>query len=76
MPEIGDRRISESDAVYRPRECYTLNGQRKQTFRTKAEAKRAIKKLVGTSHTGAPVQRNMTAYRCGVCGSFHLGHRP
>lgn len=44
---------------------------RKRPYATKREAKTAIAAVL--THKGG---RAMNAFRCEVCGAWHIGHRP
>jgi hypothetical protein len=73
-PRVGDKLQAQSDAVYMPRDCYTARGRAKTRYKTKSEAKRALKQMVHRSHTGGPMQRDNVVYRCDHCDFFHIGH--
>jgi len=42
----------------------------KKAWQTKAEAKRALRRLTGIERRG-----DWCAYRCTFCRGFHLGHK-
>ena len=75
QPQVGDRRETAADAVYQPRDCYTTKGRAKTKYRNKKEAKQALKQMTHRSHTGGPMQRDNTVYRCDHCDFFHIGHQ-
>jgi hypothetical protein len=74
MPNIGDSRSSSVESTYRPRDCYNPDGKPKITFRTKSQAKNALKKMTHRIN-GVPIQRKAQIYRCSQCSMYHLGHK-
>jgi len=76
MPKIGDTRPGGPPTKDTYRSCHRKDGRKKYRYSTKSEAKKALKQSRGTADsTGRPFQHKASAYKCGVCGWFHIGHR-
>jgi hypothetical protein len=75
MPEIGDTRFGAVGIPPKPRSCYNHLGTSKVKFKSKSEAKAALKQMSYTTHRGKPMQRDAKVYRCSECNYYHIGHK-
>ena len=74
MPEIGDSRPDPGGyTFYKPRECYTSNGDKKVAYRKKKDAK--IARRLASKKYEMPEILEYDVYRCYVCKHYHLGSK-